>query len=91
MKPSIAFQVHRDAFCLIVEWHGASNARVFGSVAQGCDMNYEPHMTFCYDSHNRAQPTHIDPIELHIAEFALIKSHIGLSRHEVLRTWPLSG
>lgn len=52
---------------------------------------YEPHMTLCYDAHNRAQPTHIDPVELHIAEFALIKSHIGLSRHEVLRTWPLHG
>ena len=68
--------------------------------ALGCAMadhgfkpsrSYEPHMTLCYDAHNRAQPTHIDPIELHIAEFALIKSHIGLSRHEVLRTWPLHG
>lgn len=39
MKPSIAFQVHRDAIRPIVEGHRASNARVFGLVAQGCDMD----------------------------------------------------
>ena len=37
MKPSVAFQIHRDAIRRIVERHRASNARVFGSVAQGCD------------------------------------------------------
>lgn len=52
---------------------------------------FEPHMTLCYDARNRAAPTLIDPIEFRVAEFALIKSYIGQTRHEVLRTWALSG
>jgi 2''-5'' RNA ligase len=51
--------------------------------------NYEPHMTLCYDSRHRLRRTTIEPISFHTAEFALVKSHIGFSRHEVLRTWPL--
>jgi predicted nucleotidyltransferase len=38
MKPSIAFQIHRDAIRRIVEGHRACNPRVFGSVLQGCDI-----------------------------------------------------
>lgn len=38
MKPSAAFQMHRIAIRGIVERHRARNARVFGSVAQGCDI-----------------------------------------------------
>ncbi|WP_332855754.1 nucleotidyltransferase family protein [Duganella sp. S19_KUP01_CR8] len=37
MKPSIAFETHREAIRRIVEGHRASNPRVFGSVLQGCD------------------------------------------------------
>ena len=37
MKPSTAFQTHRDAIRRIVEKHRACNPRVFGSVLQGCD------------------------------------------------------
>ena len=37
MKPSTAFQTHRDAIRRIVEEHRASNPRVFGSVLEGCD------------------------------------------------------
>lgn len=39
MKPSEALRVHRDAIRCIVERHRARNARVFGSVAQGCDTD----------------------------------------------------
>lgn len=53
--------------------------------------SYEPHMTLCYDPRNRVERIAIDPIGFQIAEFALVKSHIGLSRHEVLRKWPLMG
>jgi 2'-5' RNA ligase len=53
--------------------------------------NFEPHMTLCYDPRNRVERIEIDPIGFQIAEFALVKSHIGLSRHEVLRVWPLNG
>lgn len=52
---------------------------------------YEPHMTLCYDSRHRLARTPIAPVEFRAAEFALVKSHIGLSRHEVLRTWRLTG
>jgi 2'-5' RNA ligase len=52
---------------------------------------YEPHMTLCYDARHRLAQTQIEPIGFRAEEFALIKSHIGLSRHEVLRTWRLAG
>jgi len=51
---------------------------------------YEPHMTLGYDPRHRVERIAIDPVGFQIAEFALVKSHIGLSRHEVLRTWTLS-
>lgn len=39
MKPSIAFQQHRDAIRQIVERHHAKNVRVFGSVLHGQDTD----------------------------------------------------
>lgn len=51
--------------------------------------SYEPHMTLCYDPRNRVERVALDPVGFQIAEFALVKSHIGLSRHEVLKVWPL--
>jgi len=39
MKPSIAFQQHRDAIRRIVERHHARNPRIFGSVLHGCDTD----------------------------------------------------
>ena len=38
MKPSTAFARHRDAIRRVVESHRALNARVFGSVARGVDV-----------------------------------------------------
>jgi len=52
--------------------------------------SYEPHMTLGYDSRHRAPRFSIEPIGFRATEFALVKSHIGQSRHEVLRTWPLA-
>jgi uncharacterized protein len=37
MKPSVAFQQHREAIRLIVARHHATNPRVFGSVLHGED------------------------------------------------------
>ena len=37
MKPSVALQTYRDRIRLVVERHGASNPRVFGSVVHGTD------------------------------------------------------
>jgi RNA 2',3'-cyclic 3'-phosphodiesterase len=52
---------------------------------------YEPHMTLCYDARHRLAKTPVEPIRFRVDEFALVKSHVGLSRHEVLRTWQLTG
>lgn len=35
MKPSVAFQMHRDAIRRIVERHRASNVRVLAEAVQG--------------------------------------------------------
>ncbi len=37
MKPSEALATHRDKLLAIAAGHGASNVRVFGSVARGAD------------------------------------------------------
>ncbi|WP_298926809.1 2'-5' RNA ligase family protein [uncultured Ramlibacter sp.] len=50
---------------------------------------YEPHMTLCYDPRHRIERKPLEPIGFRATGFALVRSHIGLSRHEVLGTWPL--
>jgi predicted nucleotidyltransferase len=39
MKPSIAYQQHRESIRQIVERHNAKNPRVFGSVLHGQDTD----------------------------------------------------
>ncbi|MGC3872088.1 nucleotidyltransferase family protein [Halomonas sp. GXIMD04776] len=39
MKPSIAYQQHREAIRRIVERHHAKNPRIFGSVLHGQDTD----------------------------------------------------
>ncbi len=39
MKPSIAYQQHREAIRQIVERHHAKNPRIFGSVLRGQDKD----------------------------------------------------
>ncbi len=39
MKPSIAYQQHREAIRQIVERHHANNPRIFGSVLHGQDSD----------------------------------------------------
>ncbi len=39
MKPSIAYQQHREAIRQIVERHHAKNPRIFGSVLRGEDTD----------------------------------------------------
>jgi 2'-5' RNA ligase len=51
--------------------------------------SFEPHMTLCYDPRHRLARTPIAPLGFRATEFVLVKSHIGFSRHEVLRTWAL--
>ncbi len=50
---------------------------------------FEPHMTLCYAPRHRLARMPIEPLGFRATEFTLVKSHIGFSRHEVLRTWVL--
>ncbi|HWU84390.1 MAG TPA: 2'-5' RNA ligase family protein [Rhodocyclaceae bacterium] len=54
-------------------------------------QDYIPHLTLSYDPRHRAARETIEPIGFRATEFVLVKSHIGLSRHEVLLRWPLRG
>lgn len=51
---------------------------------------YGPHMTLCYDPRPAPARTAIEPVVFRATEFALVRSHIGFARHEVVRTWPLA-
>lgn len=84
--------------CVLLGGEGLDAVRHLRT-ALGCAMaeqgftpqrSYEPHMTLGYDPRHRLERIAIAPIGFRIAEFALVKSHIGLSRHEVLRVWPLN-
>ena len=54
-------------------------------------LPYEPHMTLCYDPRHRVTRTAIAPVVFRASTFSLVRSHIGQSRHEVMRSWPLGG
>ncbi|MDP1931612.1 MAG: 2'-5' RNA ligase family protein [Gammaproteobacteria bacterium] len=53
--------------------------------------SYEPHMTLCYDPRHRLPRIAVEPIGFHAGEFVLMKSHVGLSKYEVVLTWRLAG
>ncbi|OGT72938.1 MAG: hypothetical protein A3H44_01805 [Gammaproteobacteria bacterium RIFCSPLOWO2_02_FULL_57_10] len=61
------------------------------SAMADCGFNplrtYQPHMTLSYDPRHRLPQMPVEPIGFVAREFALVKSHIGHSRHEVIRTW----
>ncbi|SAK67289.1 2'-5' RNA ligase [Caballeronia hypogeia] len=49
---------------------------------------FTPHVTLLYDEHRIARQA-ITPIAWTAREFALVRSFLGQSRHEVLARWPL--
>lgn len=49
-----------------------------------------PHLTLLYDRRHSIAEHAIEPIGWHAAGFALVRSHVGLGRHETLGAWPLS-
>lgn len=51
---------------------------------------FGPHMTLCYRPRPAPPRTPIEPVVFRATEFALVKSHLGFARHEVVRTWPLA-
>lgn len=60
---------------------------------QGFELSpgYTPHMTLCYDPQRHVASSAIEPIGFRASEFVLIKSHVGFSRHELMRRWGLAG
>lgn len=53
--------------------------------------SYTPHMTLCYDPQRHVASFAIEPIGFRASEFVLIKSHVGFSRHALMRRWELAG
>jgi 2'-5' RNA ligase len=49
-----------------------------------------PHMTLLYDRKHSIAEHEVEPIGWHASEFVLVRSHVGLGRHETLGTWPLT-
>ncbi len=60
--------------------------------AAGISLNrhrdFKPHVTLLYDE-SRIAPDAVEPITWTAHEFALVRSYLGKSRHEVLTRWPL--
>lgn len=95
---ALTFDAHSGPFVL-VGGKGLDAVRALRTalhcalVDRGFDLPlpYEPHMTLCYDPRHRVARVPVAPIVFRARELALVKSHIGQSRHEVVRTWPLAG
>ena len=51
--------------------------------------SFIPHVTLLYDG-RRVPKQAVDPIRWTVREFVLVRSHLGLSRHETLARWPLA-
>jgi 2'-5' RNA ligase len=51
--------------------------------------DYQPHMTLMWADRQIEEEYPIAPISWQVRDFALIASHQGLSRYEIIRRWPL--
>jgi 2'-5' RNA ligase len=51
---------------------------------------FTPHVTIAYVDENLDAPIAVQPVCWHVGAFALVDSHVGESRHEVLDRWCLS-
>ncbi|MEP7210209.1 MAG: RNA 2',3'-cyclic phosphodiesterase [Alphaproteobacteria bacterium] len=49
---------------------------------------YTPHATLLYDNQNVPEQV-VDPIAWRVAEFVLVHSELGKTRHHILERWPL--
>lgn len=59
-------------------------------IAERPDYAFSPHVTLGYRD-GRPFGERVSPVEWTAAEFVLIHSHLGRTRHTVLDRWPLSG
>jgi RNA 2',3'-cyclic 3'-phosphodiesterase len=58
-------------------------------VATKRGAHFTPHVTLLYDEH-RIAPHEVPPVTLRARDFALVRSFLGKSRHEVIARWPLT-
>ena len=68
-------------------WRCLAKALAANGVAYDTERDYAPHLTIGYG--RPLQATTIAPIAWLAADFELIVSHAGQSRHEPLACWPL--
>ena len=52
--------------------------------------SYRPHMTLSYGCRRHVAEHAIPPLAFPVQAFHLVRSHVGLSRHERLASWPLT-
>jgi RNA 2',3'-cyclic 3'-phosphodiesterase len=53
--------------------------------------DFKAHMTLLYDKRTTVALHAVEPLRWRATEFVLVKSHVGLTRHEALGRWPLVG
>ena len=69
----------------LMEFHRKLSPR-----GQGNRRSFKPHVTLLYDAKNIPEhPVH--PVGWTVTELVLVRSYVGLGRHEHLARWPLCG
>jgi 2'-5' RNA ligase len=58
-------------------------------LVQWVQPSFVPHVTLLYDG-RRVPAQAVEPISWTVREFVLVRSRLGLSRHETLARWPLA-
>ena len=80
---------HRIAALAMLRQELVALCRAEG-IAERPNYTFSPHVTLGY-RHGRPSGERVTPIEWTAAEFVLIHSHLGRTKHTVLGRWPLSG
>jgi 2'-5' RNA ligase len=65
-------------------------ALVTAGLANLLEERFTPHVTIGYIDRPLDEPVAIAPVAWQVRQFALVESHIGESRHEILGQWRLS-
>jgi 2'-5' RNA ligase len=60
------------------------------ALGQGIRRALNPHVTLFYDPKNISECS-IDPVSWEVSELTLVRSYVGLGKHEHLARWPLRG
>lgn len=71
-------------------WRLLGDALTQAGLGAELDRRFTPHATIAYGDAELPAPIAIEPVRWHAGTFALIDSHIGRSRHEMIGEWSLS-